>query len=263
MTTNNIFFWTDLADAIRKPDQWLYLGWHDIKSKYRRTKLGPTWIVLVNLVTVLCFSVVGATLFKQDMSSFLPHVTVGLFAWYYIASILTDSCVLYSTQVTMLRNLNVNLVTLCLRLFVRNTISFLHSAVVIALVILFLVKSYSFTMLLALLAIPIYMITALAISIILGTFATRFHDVGHMVGSLVTIFPFVTPLIWREEMLGSRQYIASLNPVTHYIALLRDPLLGNPIQFKTYIVTIGLSGALILFSSALYNKYRYRIVYWL
>lgn len=263
MNSSSNFFRDDLKEALSQPDQWLYLGWHDIKSKYRRTKLGPTWIVLVNLVTVLCFSVVGATLFKQDMRSFLPHVTVGLFVWYYIAAILSDSCIVYNSQAPLLQNLNTNQLTLCLRLFVRNTIAFMHSFVVIILVLIFLLSDYSFEMLYAFFALPIYMLTALALSIIFGTFATRFRDVGHIVQSIVTIFPFVTPLIWKVEMLGDRQYIADFNPVTHYVALMRDPLLGNPIKMQTYLITLGITAIMLLFSAALYNKYRYRIVYWL
>ena len=257
------FFTHDLIEAFRNHDQWLFLGWHDIKSKYRRTSLGPLWIVIVNLITILCFSVVGAALFNQDVRWFLPHATVGLFVWYYVASILTESCMVFSSQDYLLQNLNITPLTLVLRMFVKNTISFSHSFIVIIAVILLFTPGFSIQSLLVFLAIPFFAITSTSISIILGIVSTRFRDINHAVQSLMTIFPFITPLIWKEEMLGSRAYIAKINPATHYIALFRDPLLSNEIKSYTYIITAIMSVSLLLLSIYIYNKFRHRLIYWL
>lgn len=263
MKSANKPFFKDLADAIKSTDQWLFLGWHDIKSKYRRTKLGPLWIVMVNLVTIGCFSIVGSALFGQSMKEFLPHVAVGLFVWYYISTILSESCLVYSSQSHLLKNLNINPLTLVLRLFVRNTITFAHSFIIIIVIVGLFVNQLTATVWLGLLAVPFFAVASVGISMILGTAATRYRDIAHIVQAVISIFPFITPLIWKEEMLGSRVYIATINPATHFIALLRDPLLGNEIKLITYVISFVLCSVLLILGVYVYNKFKKRIVFWL
>ncbi len=262
-TTDKLFF-QDFIDAIKFTDQWLFLGWHDIKSKYRRTKLGPLWIVMVNLVTIACFSIVGSALFGQKVTEFLPHVAVGLFVWYYISTILLESCTIYSSQSHLLKNLSINQLTLVLRLFVRNTIAFAHSFIIIIVIIGLFVNQITIASIwLSLLALPFFASASVGISILLGTLATRYRDITHMVNAAISIFPFITPLIWKEEMLGNRAYIATINPVTHFIALIRDPLIGNEIKPITYIVSFISCSLLLILGVYVYNKFNKRIVFWL
>lgn len=261
MITSNFF--KDFRSALFNPDQWLFLGWYDIKSKYIRTKLGPLWIVLVNIITIVCFSIIGSALFNQSTTEYLPHVTTGLFIWYYISGILIESCSAFYSDAYLLQNLNINPISVCLRLFIRNTISFAHSFLVIIAVLLFFSRSFNVYSFLWIAAIPIYALTAMSLSIILGIITTRYRDFTHIIQSLITIFPFVTPLIWKEEMLGNKIILAQINPVTHYVALLRDPLLCSPIKPITYTITVASTLLLVTISIFMYNKFRYRLVFWL
>lgn len=253
----------DFYRSLSLPDQWFFLAWHEIRSRYRRTKLGPIWIVLVNFVTILCFSVISASLFKQDVRVILPHVAAGLFVWSYIATILSDSCVVFTSQAYLLQNMRTNLISLCLRLFVRNTIAFLHSFPLLILIAVFFAPAFSWNVLLVIPALPLIALTSVSLSIILGFLTARFRDVAQLMQSIITVFPFITPILWSAQMLGDRAYLATINPVTHYIALIRDPLLGVPLQLNTYLIATGTTIALLAFAAFLYNKFRYRLVFWL
>lgn len=253
----------DFQDAIKFKDQWMYLGWHEIVSKYRRTKLGPFWLIIVNLVTIFCFSVVGSLLFKIEIKLFLPHVACGLFVWAYVSSILIDSCNVFISQAYVMQNLNVNPMTFCLRLFVKNTLIFAHCLPVLFVMLLLLGHSLHLQSLLIFLILPIFLITSLSISLIFGILSARYRDISHMVQSLLTIFPFITPIMWKTEMLGNYAYVANLNPITHYIAIVRDPILGNPLPFMSYIATSIISTVLFIIALYLYNNFKHRIVFWL
>lgn len=257
------YFVNDIRISFSLPDQWFFLAYHDIRSRYRRTKLGPIWIVLVNLVTILCFSVVSASLFKQDVRAILPHVAAGLFVWSYIATILSDSCVLFTSHAHLLQNMRTNLISLCLRLFIRNTLAFLHAFPLLILIALLYSPNFSWKILLLLPSFILFALTSVSTSIILGFLTARFRDVGQIVQSIVTIFPFITPILWSAQMLGDRAYLATINPVTHFIALIRDPLLGNPPLLNTYLIAAGTSFSLLVFAIFLYNKFRYRLIFWL
>ena len=52
-------------------------------------------------------------------------------------------------------------------------------------------------------------------------------DIPQLIGSLVQIVFFVTPIMWKPELLQQRAYIANLNPFFQMIELVRAPLLGS------------------------------------
>lgn len=256
-------FLKDVIKAASFSDQWLFLGWHDIRSKYRRTILGPLWIILVNLITILCFTVIGGALFNQDIKGFLPHVAAGMFVWAFIGSILGESCNNFITNAHILQNLNINPTAIILRMVVRNIIIFLHSLVIIFLILLLLGHGLSMNMFYFFLAVPIYLVGAVAISVICGFLGTRYRDISFLVQSILTIFPFITPIMWKIEMLGNKQFIAYINPITHYIAIMREPLLGNKVHIIHYIISSSISIILLILANYLYNKFRHRLVFWL
>ena len=80
---------------------------------------------------------------------------------------------------------------------------------------------------------------------------------------MIGIFAFLTPIMWRPEMLGEKAYLTNFNPLTHYISILREPLLGQYPQAISYIFTISSSIIFISLANIIYNKYRKQLVHWL
>ena len=74
---------------------------------------------------------------------------------------------------------------------------------------------------------------------------------------------FITPIIWHPEIISRNEFIYKLNPIYHWINLLRDPLIGkNDLTNSFYISVIVL---LLLFSLSIYftGKFKNKIFYWL
>ena len=69
---------SDLGDSVRRWLLWGGLGWHDIRGRYRRTTLGPIWLVIVTAVSVTSLGVVYGILFKSRLVLILPYVTAEL-----------------------------------------------------------------------------------------------------------------------------------------------------------------------------------------
>ena len=69
---------------------WMFLGLQDVKARFRRSFVGPLWI-LINLgMFVVGAGVVYGLLFRQEMSEFLPFLTAGFVIWGFIVSTLTE-----------------------------------------------------------------------------------------------------------------------------------------------------------------------------
>ena len=80
----------DLVDGWKSDQLWLQLGWQDIKQRYRRSTLGPFWITIATGVMAVALGLLYSLLFKEELSYFLPHVTLGLILWGFIAGCIQD-----------------------------------------------------------------------------------------------------------------------------------------------------------------------------
>ena len=57
------------------------------------------------------------------------------------------------------------------------------------------------------------------IGIILSIICTRYRDLGQLVSNVMNLLFFVTPILWRSEMLNSYQYLLNFNLFYHLILL--------------------------------------------
>ena len=252
----------DLIKAFKNYDAWIYLAWFDIKTRYRRTVLGPIWMVIVTMISIGCMGVLSSILFKADIATFLPYVACGIISWNYLTIIINESCNLYIVNAYSIQNIKTNLITLCLRMFVRNTLVFLHS---LALVFLILVITNGFNVkhFLLIPALIIIAINALCIGITFGFFSARFRDIVQIIQTILTIMIFITPIMWKKEMLNDHQIIALLNPFTHFIAIIREPLLGNVPSIDNFSAILIITITNVIIASHCYNRFKHRLVFWL
>lgn len=252
----------DFIIALKNKDAWIYLAWHDVVAKYRRTTLGPVWAIVITAVSILCMSVLGSILFKTNLRDFLPHVACGMVVWTFINSIILESCSIFVSQSGLIQNVKVSLLALVLRMFLRNTIIFLHSFVILFL-ILIIFSSLNLYFFLIIPSFFIYALNAMALGILLGFFATRYRDILYIIQALLSIVMLITPIMWRVEMLGEYSILADLNPFTHFIALFREPLLGRGISTLSIQYVVVFTIANLFMAQCMYNKFKNRLVFWL
>jgi ABC-type polysaccharide/polyol phosphate export permease len=101
------------------------------------------------------------------------------------------------------------------------------------------------------------------ISMLLGMVSARYRDVPQLVGNLVQVMMFVTPVFWYSQQLGARAKIIDFNPLFHLIDVIRSPLLGKAPSLLSYEVNLAM--AIIGWSVTMYvyARFRRRIPYWL
>lgn len=255
----------DIVAAIRVPQIWWTLAKNDIASRYRRTVLGPWWIVLGSGLALLGMAVVWSTLFNMDLAHFFPYLSAGYVIWMFFSSVLTESCnsFLDGHAQAIQKNIDIPRFIHVLRLMARNSLLFLHAlSIVVVSEAIFSVTPTAAT----LLAIPgfaLAILTLTPLALVFGICGARFRDFGPAITAFMTIIFFVTPVMWQEGQLGRRAYLAAVNPFTHLLAIMRDPLLGTAPPLLAWLIVACLCVALWLTAIAMFARTRHRIVYWL
>ena len=256
---------SDVRDSLRNWRFWLYLGWNDIAKQYRRSFIGPVWIVLNSALFIVAFGMVGAQLFKLPIQDYLPYFCAGHVLFGFFTALLNEGCQTYIEANAFLKQTAYPKIAFVLRVVWRNTLMLAHNMIVVIAVLLWSghlsgVHWGSFAT-----ALLITFITAILVVAVFGVIAARFRDIPMIVASLMQISFFVTPVMWRPDQLTERAqtWIVHYNPLAAYLDLLRSPLLGHSASPQSWILALAVTGLLAILFVALYRVARRRIVYWL
>lgn len=100
------------------------------------------------------------------------------------------------------------------------------------------------------------------IILFIGMISARFCDIPQVIGSLVQILFFITPIMWKSDQLKSRAFVADWNPFCHLVEILRAPLLGNAPSATTYVVVGTITLINLVVVGLFFRRFRERISYW-
>jgi lipopolysaccharide transport system permease protein len=252
----------DLVPIFVRNRTWRDLASVDIRSKYRRTFLGPWWITASHGIFALTIGAVSGNFLGADMRTYLPYFITGITMWNFVSSTVNESCGILVGSSGLIKATNLPIGFHVMRMVQRNFIIFLHNTAIIPLVWFVYPWALGPSALFSIAGVAaIYVVTA-SVSLIVAVVCSRYRDVPPVVGAVLQILFFVSPIIWTPEQLHRGHIILALNPVTHLLAVTRDPLLGRPIAAESWIV-VALTTAFVLGAAALiYARYRSRVVFW-
>ena len=219
----------DVRDGILLWPLWGRLGWNDILQRYRRSLLGPFWLTASMAIMVVALGTLYANLFKVEIQDFMPFLCVGLLVWNYISSVIGEAGTLFTGSESYIKQIRLPYSLYVYRFVWSRIIIFAHNFVIYFGILLYFAIWPGAVMLLA---IPGFILVTLNValgSISIGMASARFRDIPQIVGSVIQIAFFMTPVMWKPELLGSRTYIVEFNPFYHLIEVMRSPLLGKPV----------------------------------
>ena len=258
----------DLAQGWKQRQLWGHLGWQDIKQRYRRSVLGPLWISISMGVIALGLGILYSLLFQTDIRTFLPHVAVGLLIWNFISGCILEGSEVFIANEGLIKFLPAPLSLHVYRLVWRQTLFFLHNLVIWAVLMIVFPHQLGWSLLLAVPAFALLAVNGGWISILSGILATRFRDIPPIIASVVQLAFYLTPIVWSVDILSSnpavqeRARLVEINPLYHFLEIVRAPLLGQHISWFSWavvavITVVGWGVGLLCM-----RNYRARVAYW-
>jgi lipopolysaccharide transport system permease protein len=261
--TRNRWAMADVAGGIRLWRLAVALGWLDIRLRYRGSMLGPFWLTISTGVMVGSLGLLYGTLFKLDLHDYLPFLALSQVLWGFLAALVSEACSVFTDAEGVIRSVRMPFFVFSLRALIRNAVVLGHNIVVIVVVFAIFDTWPGISGLMALPGLLLWVIDALALTLILGAFCARFRDIQPIVNSVMQIAFFITPVIWKPTQLGARS-IAHLafNPFFDLLEIVRGPILGSGIAGTTWIGALGYSAALCAISWAFFVRTRGRVTFW-
>lgn len=259
--------WRDLREGFSKRELWLHLGWQDIKQRYRRSVLGPFWITIATGATAVAMGLLYSKLFRLELSEHLPYVTMGLIVWNLINASILEGADVFIANEGLIKQLPTPLSVHVYRLVWRQMILFAHNIIIFVVIAIIYPKPWNWADLAVIPALGLIILNCVWVSLCFGILATRYRDIGPLLNSIVQLLFFMTPIIWNEATLqaqGAGQWatIVELNPLLHYLDIVRAPLLGADQELRHWVVVIVLTVIGWTMAALAMKQYRARVPYW-
>jgi lipopolysaccharide transport system permease protein len=253
----------DIKVAFLNDEQWLFMGIHDIKLRYRRSIIGPWWVTISTGIMVLMLGFLWSHIFGSDIQNYLPFFAVGFVIWGWMSGQISDAAGGFASFQGVIKQLKLPFPIFTLRLNVRQLIILAHNSVIIALVLMLLGKGLSLISLITIPNLILIQMNLTLLSIVITIFCTRYQDMTQVVNVGTQILFFFTPILWQVETIKNRTYLAEMNPVYHWIEMIRAPLLGHLPSLSNYLWSFASLVVLFLLATYSLGRYRSRIAFWL
>ncbi len=252
----------DIVQGAHAFHLWGLLGWQDIRRRYRRSKLGPFWLTITMAILVAALGTLYGALFKFEAAEYVPFLALGFIIWALLSRLITEGCSAFISAESIIKQVSLPLSVHVYRVVWRNLIIFGHNAVIFVIVaVVFSVKP-GWAGLLALPGLVLLCVNGIWVGLFLGIVSARFRDVPPIVGSVMRIAFFMTPIIWMPTLLSGRAAFLDFNPFFHFVEVIRAPLLGHMPGLVSWCAVLGITFGGWLLTFALFRRYRRRIAYW-
>ena len=257
--------WGDIRSTLVNYNLIATLGWQDVATRYRRSRIGAFWLTINMAVMIAALGFIFGTLFSQPMNEFLPYLAIGLIVWGFLSTVISEGCTGFVSAEGIILQVRMPLFTHVMRILWRNIIILGHNFLILPPLFLIFMKPVSPLVLLVVPGFALLVLNAAWMMLILAVVCARFRDMPQIVQNVMQVSFYLTPIIWSAALLPERAGTAVLefNLFYHLISIVRAPLLGEaPTSlnwvFSSLMMIFGWAVALLFF-----GHYRKRVPYWL
>ena len=253
----------DLVGSIGRLPLALSLAVDDVHGRYRRTILGPLWIVLGQAAMIAGFAIVFSGLFRMDPESYLLYLAAGFPIWTMLSQFLVDMPNAFIAAKGFIESYELPWLTHIWRRSFGYVLLFLHHLVIFFVALVILKAPAAPTMLLVIPALFVTTVAGSGIGLMLAALNARYRDLQPAMSMIAGVLMLLSPVIWRADQLQVNTWIVKFNPLHYYISLLRDPLMNIPPTVDLWLGTT--LGAVVLFALGFltFLLSRKRLYHWL
>lgn len=234
----------------------------DVIHRYRGSVLGPIWLTMSTAVMLAALGFLYAKLFQMEIEAYLPWLAVSLIVWNIMAQVSAEACTTLTGAEGIIRQMPLPYSVQALRTVLRNALVAAHNLPLIVVVFLIFGVSPGWGALWAIPGFVLLAVNAFWASLFLGVVCARFRDIPPIVASIVQIAFFVTPVIWKPELVRSWAPYLPLNPFFSLMEIVRGPIMGTAVPPTVWVAALLYTLLLWAVAQAFFTRFRSRIAFW-
>lgn len=245
--------------------QKLYLPLLQFLIHYRRTALGPLWLVVGPALFIFVLGGLFARVSNIETSVFIPHLTIGFIAWTLIAGFVNRSTTVFQRNKPQILQSGARLTDILFTDIASTSLQFLHQVILVIFVMIYFAIVPTVYAFVSLIGIALLIANGYWLGTVFGIIGSRYRDVSEVAAAAMRIAFLATPIIWMPGE-GRRSALIeaylTFNPFYHFIEVVRAPLLGKPIDPLSWAVVLGITAVGFLLANIFYKRYHKFVPLW-
>ncbi len=247
-------YWKDLW---RYRELFYILSWRDIKVRYKQTVIGAAWSVIRPLLTTIIFTIIFSRVAKLDNPGTAPYalmVFAGMLPWQFFSNSLSES------SNSLIGNANLITKVYFPRLIIpaSSVITSLVDLAISFVIMLCMFAWYQFIPSWHIIFLPLFVLLAFTCSFGIGLYLTavnvKYRDFRYIIPFIVQFGLYISPVGFNSFVINEKyRMLYSLNPMVGVIDGFRWCLLGDPMHWRSFIVSVVIT-ILFLFIGIYYFR---------
>lgn len=244
-----------------RPSLAVLLGWRDTVSSHRLSHVGPMWIFLQTFAWVFFIGTLFDGLLSEGAADYLVYVAIGMLAFNMMTLLVSDTTNTFVRDAALLKNIPVPPATYVLRVGAKAVFTFLIELPVV--LIAFALKDYwpgVMEALHSLAGLALTLFAFLGLGFGLASLGALVRDLIPAVSVANRLAFFATPIFWvRDATDPVREFLSLVNPLAHFMRIVRGPLIDQPPTGAEWLVCLGLAAAFWVFGLSVFSRVRDRL----
>ncbi|GAC1417961.1 MAG: ABC transporter permease [Flavisolibacter sp.] len=273
--------------SVKSKNSWeinAHAGWWDINFKewwlyrhllarlvrrefllnYQQTVLGPAWILLQPIFTLIIYvlvfgKIIGIPLHHTDPVLFY---LAGIILWNFFNDTFLGTAFTFTQNAYLFSKVYFPRLVVPLSSLAANFLRFLIQLLLLAFVMVYfyIFRHWGFRPNIWIVFLPVVLLMVGVISFSLGTIfsvlTAKYRDLINIVHLGIRMLMFVTPVLYPASVLSSKiKWLLYLNPLSPVFEVFRYALLGEGIfNFRQLIYSLCFTVFILLASISLYSK---------
>jgi ABC-2 type transport system permease protein len=236
----------------------------DIKTKYRRSVLGIFWSVLNPLLMMLVLTAIFSNIFRFDIQDFPVYYLTGYIMFNFVSEATNFSMYSIIGAAGLIKKVYIPKILFPLEKCLFSLVNFAFSLIAAVIVFLIVGVTPSWTMLLFFVPVVYLFVFNFGFGLILATMNTFFRDVGYLYNVFVTLWMYLTPIIYPITALpGWMQSIVRVNPLYHYVEYFRAvTLYGTLPSLQDNLICIAYSLIFLFIGVMVFQKKQNKFIFY-
>ncbi|WP_246682417.1 ABC transporter permease [Mesorhizobium sp. B3-2-1] len=251
----------DISKAMKLHRVWVALAHEDIGDQHRRTTLGPLWL-LVNYVAFVGTFVFVFQPAGKDAAGYAAYVAIGLLVWFYLMEVMSMSVALFQREESFIEGTTLPLFVYVMRLALQSIIRAGYAIVGCVVILLFSGSHLGMPWLWSLAGLFLILFATPPLITVFAFLGAFFPDSQFIVGNLLRVGMFFTPVFWMNKGQDPVQkYAYEWNPFTYFLEIVRLPVINGEFPAHAFAVTIMASLVTWAIALLLLGRYRKQVVF--
>jgi len=238
------------------------LVWRDLKTRYRGSVLGFLWTFLNPLLLMAIYSLVFSVYTRADIPKYPIFVFAGLLPWIWFSSAVVVGANSIVDGSSLIKRVAFPPQALPTVTVLATLINFLLALPLLVAFMLLAGRPVTTAVLTLPVTIAIQFVFTLGIALALSMLTVRYRDLQHLLGNLMTLWFFLTPVLYPPVFVPSHlQPFLLLNPMTSLIVSYQDALYHGQLPAPAHLALAALVAAATLgVALVLCGRWRWTLV---